>query len=58
MACETERQLVEELAAQWPTLQAQVAELQSRLSTWAAQMTAAMAALDACMINNTSPPGP
>lgn len=59
MACEAERQLVEDLAAQWPTLQAQIAELQSRLSTWSAQMMAAVAALDACMAQqNSPPPGP
>lgn len=58
MACEAEKQLVDELASQWPTLEAQIAELQSRLSTWAAQMTAAIAALQACQMNNTNPPNP
>lgn len=59
MACEAERQLVEELAAQWPILQAQLAEIQSRLSTWASQMTTAMIALDACIASqNSPPPGP
>lgn len=58
MACETERQLVEELAAQAPLLIAQMNELQARLSTWASQMTSALQALDACMMNNTNPPNP
>lgn len=60
MACEAEQQLVEEFAAQVPILEAQMAELQSRFSTWAAQMTAAIAALQACQLaqQNSPPPGP
>ena len=58
MACEAKRQLVEELAAQWPTLKSQVAELQSRLSTWSSQVTTALADLQACEMNNTNPPNP
>lgn len=58
MACEAERQLVEELAAQSTLLIAQMAELQSRLGTWASQMTSALQALDNCMMDNTNPPTP
>ena len=58
MACEAEQNLLNELTAQLPILQAQANEIASRLNTWFLQMDAAIAALVACQMANQNPPNP
>lgn len=58
MACEVEKQYLDELLAQAPVVVAQVQEAVTRLNTLISQIESARLAYNACMMNNTSPPGP
>ncbi len=58
MACEVEKQYLDELLAQAPAVVAQVQETVTRLNTLISQIESARQALYACLMNNTNPPGP
>lgn len=58
MACEVEKQYLDELLAQAPGVVAQVQEAVTRLNTLISQIESARLAYNTCMMNNTNPPGP
>lgn len=59
MPCEPQKAVIDDLLLQLPAVIAAVTEAANRMNTWALQYDAALAAYNACMASqNSPPPGP